>query len=286
MKCLVFGPDGQIGSELCRRVPADMHIIPLRRAEADLSDPASCASHIHATDADIIINAAAFTAVDLAEKEASQAMTVNAAAPTAMAAAAAKKNIPFLHISTDYVFDGKGDRPWRPDDRPAPLSVYGHSKLVGENGIRAAGGCHIILRTSWVFSAHRHNFVKTILSLCKQRNKLRIIADQFGGPTSAADIAAALFVIARKITTKRECSGTYHFSGTPDTSWAEFARTICKQAGIDVSIEDITTDDWPAEARRPANSRLDCNSLETVFNLRRPDWRASLTHVLTELKAL
>jgi dTDP-4-dehydrorhamnose reductase len=209
---------------------------------------------------------------------------VNADAPAAMARAAAARGLPFVHLSTDYVFDGSGTRPWRPDDTPAPLSAYGRSKLAGEVAVRAAGGTHAILRTSWVFSAQGQNFVKTMLRLSETREKVAVVADQTGGPTPAAAIADAIFAIARTLAAEPEKSGTYHLAGAPDVTWADFAREIFAQAGRETEVEEILTSAYPTPARRPLNSRLDCSTL-AAFGLARPDWRLGLADVLTELGA-
>jgi dTDP-4-dehydrorhamnose reductase len=245
-------------------------------------DPAACAAVVAASDADAVINAAAWTAVDKAEAEEAAATVVNGDAPAAMAQAAAAKGIPFLHVSTDYVFDGAGDQPFVPDDPTWPLGAYGRSKLAGEAGVRAAGGQHLILRTSWVVSAHGANFVKTMLRLGAERESLRVVADQIGGPTPAADIAGAL-VTAAKALRDGAPGGTHHFSGSPDTSWADFARAIMAEAGLACRIEDITTVEYPTPARRPLNSRLDCRAFTAAFGIPRPDWRAGLAMIVKEL---
>jgi dTDP-4-dehydrorhamnose reductase len=239
---------------------------------------------VAAGEADAIINAAAWTAVDGAEAEEAAATVVNGEAPAAMARAAAARGVPFLHISTDYVFDGAGDQPFTPEHPTAPLSAYGRSKLAGEIGVRAAGGSHLILRTSWVVSSHGTNFVKTMLRLGATRDSLRVVADQIGGPTPAADIAAALVTAARALRDGAP-GGTHHFSGGPDTSWADLARAIMAGAGLACRIEDIPTADYPTPARRPLNSRLDCSSLTRCFGVSRPDWASRLDQILLDLGA-
>lgn len=281
MRPLVFGQTGQVARELARIAPG---AIFLSRAEADLTDPAACADIIKQSDADAVINAAAYTAVDKAETNAETAFLVNGASPTAMAEAAAQKGMPFVHISTDYVFSGKGTQAWIPDGPVAPLGVYGQSKLAGEKGVRAAGGVHVILRTSWVVSAHGNNFVKTMLRLSESCDALRVVADQVGGPTPAAAIAKTVLNIARHLVASGGPSGTYHFAGAPDVSWADFARVIFAEAGRNVTVQDITTQDYPMPAKRPANSRLDCTSLERDFGIRRPDWQRGLRDILSDLK--
>ena len=284
MKALIFGRTGQVARELARRVPAGTEIISLGRDRADLSDPAACAAAVAAHPADVVINAAAYTAVDRAEEEEALATVINGEAPAAMARAAAEKGVPFLHISTDYVFDGSGTAPRAPGDATAPLGAYGRSKLVGEAGVSAAGGAHAILRTSWVFSAHGQNFVKTMLRLAETRDALNVVADQVGGPTAASDIAAALWRMAQAFLRGQGRSGIYHFSGAPDVSWAGFAREIFAQGRQTVSVTGIPASDYPTPARRPGNSRLDCSDTETYFGIKRPDWRTSLADVLSQLK--
>lgn len=278
MSLLVFGKTGQVAQELARRAPgahfADRH-------EGDLSDPEACAALIRRLEPVSVINAAAYTAVDAAENEDGLATTINGTAPTAMATAARDVGAAFVQISTDYVFDGSGKAAWRELDPVAPLGAYGRSKLIGEQGVRAANGRHAILRTSWVFSAHGNNFVKTMLRLGAERDRLTIVADQIGGPTPAGDIAAACLTLANNLT--EETSGLYHFSGGPDVSWADFAREIFAQAGLEPDVVDIATSAYPTPAKRPGNSRLDCHKIDTVFGIKRPDWRIGLRDVLKEL---
>lgn len=282
MRVLVFGKTGQVATELARRLPNGVTARFLGRDEADLADPPACAAAVKAAECDAVINAAAWTAVDKAETEEDAATMVNGAAPEAMALAAAARGLPFLHVSTDYVFDGAGDQPFRPEDRTAPLGAYGRSKLAGEVGVRAAGGPHLILRTSWVVSSHGANFVKTMLRLGRERASLNVVADQIGGPTPAAAIADALFTAARAMRQGAQ-GGTQHFSGAPDTSWADFAREIMARAGLPCAITDIPTSAYPTPARRPANSRLDCSGFAAAFGVARPDWRAGLDDILKEL---
>lgn len=277
---LVFGRSGQVGTGLAR-LPG---VVALSRAEADLADPDACAAAIRARAPTAVINAAAWTAVDAAEDAAEAAHRINAAAPGAMAQAAARLGVPFVHISTDYVFDGTGDRPWRPGDIPAPLGAYGRSKLAGERAVQAAGGVHAILRTSWVFSGRGQNFLRTMLRLGAERARLTVVADQIGGPTPADAIAAACHAIALRLVAEPGLSGTYHFAGAPDVSWAGFARAIIEAVGLACTVEDIPTAAWPTKAPRPANSRLDCTGLTAAFGIPRPDWRAGIAAALAELR--
>lgn len=280
MRVLVFGQTGQVARELARRVPPGVSARFLGRAEADLMDPAACAAAIAGCDA--VINAAAWTAVDKAEAEEAAATVVNGAAPTAMAQRCAELGLPFLHISTDYVFDGTGETPFRPDHPTAALGAYGRSKLAGEQGVQAAGGKALILRTSWVVSAHGTNFVKTMLRLGATRDSLTVVADQIGGPTPAAAIADALYTAAAAMT-QGAPGGVHHFAGAPDTSWAGFAKLIMARAHLPCRIEDIPSSSYPTPARRPLNSRLDCTSFTAAYGIPRPDWRAGLDDILQEL---
>lgn len=278
MSLLAFGQTGQVAQELAR-----LGVQTLSRADADLSDPQACAAIIANTDATAIINAAAYTAVDRAEEDEALAHTVNADAPSAMARACAAKGIPLVHISTDYVFDGAGQGAFLPDHPTAPLGAYGRTKLAGEGAVCASGATHAILRTSWVFSAHGANFVKTMLRLGADRDALTIVADQVGGPTPARAIAAACVDIATALQNGASKSGTYHFSGAPDVSWADFARAIFDAADLSVVVTDIPSSDYPTPAARPLNSRLDCTSMTRAFGILRPDWRSGLRDVLSDL---
>ncbi|TKD18426.1 dTDP-4-dehydrorhamnose reductase [Rhodobacter capsulatus] len=280
MKVLVFGRTGQVATELQRQLP---QAVFLGREQADLADPEACAAAIRDSDAAAVINAAAWTAVDKAEAEEAAATVVNGDAPAAMARAAAARGIPFLHVSTDYVFSGAGSAPWVETDPVAPQNAYGRSKLAGEQGVRAAGGAAAILRTSWVFSAHGANFVKTMLRLSESRDALNVVEDQIGGPTPAADIAAALVIMAQKMVAGQP-GGTYHFGGSPWVSWADFAREIFARAGRKVAVTGIPTAAYPTPALRPLNSRMDCTALTRDFGIAPPDWQVGLSKVLKELE--
>ncbi|MCE6967476.1 dTDP-4-dehydrorhamnose reductase [Cereibacter sphaeroides] len=288
---LVFGRTGQVARELARLAPEarSAEDVPearfLGRDEADLGDAQACARAIREAQPQAVINAAAWTAVDRAEDEEAQATVVNGEAPGAMARACAELGIPFVHISTDYVFSGEGTRPWQPEDPAGPLGAYGRSKLAGEEAVRAAGGTHAILRTSWVFSAHGANFVKTMLRLGAARETVSVVMDQIGGPTPAADIASACLTMARTLAARPELSGTCHLSGGPDVSWADFAREIFRQADLPCRVQDIPSSDYPTRAHRPANSRMD-NSALSRFGLDRPDWRQGLARVLADLQEI
>jgi dTDP-4-dehydrorhamnose reductase len=276
MSILVFGKTGQVACELQRLHPEFTY---LSREEADLSNPDACGERILAAKPSAVINAAAYTAVDHAEDEESLAYTINAEAPAAMANACATLAIPLVHISTDYVFDGSGEMSRAPDAPTAPINAYGRTKLAGEEAIRASGALHAILRTSWVFSAHGNNFVKTMLRLSETREALSIVADQIGGPTPASDIALACAKMAQNLNK----SGTYHISGAPSVSWADFAREIFAQADRIVTVTAIPTKDYPTPAARPLNSRLDCASLLSDFGVKQPQWKDELAKVIREL---
>jgi len=286
MPLLVLGRSGQVARELALRAPG---AAVFGSAQADLAHPETAvetiAAALETTGARAVINAAAYTAVDRAETEEGAALTLNAIAPAAVARLCAARGLPLVHISTDYVFDGSGTQAWRPDDATGPLGAYGRTKLAGEEAIRAAGAAHAILRTSWVFSAHGGNFVKTMLRLSETRDALGIVADQVGGPTPAGAIAEACLTIAARLVDDPGLSGTYHLSGAPDTSWADFARAIFAAAGRDVAVTDIATTDYPTPATRPGNSRLDCTATEAAFGITRPDWRAGLAEALAALGA-
>ena len=201
-----------------------------------------------------------------------------------MAQAAAARGLPFLHVSTDYVFDGSGTAPWPEDAPSAPLGAYGRSKLAGEQAVMAAGGPHVILRTAWVFSAHGANFVKTMLRLAQARDRLSVVDDQRGGPTPAAAIADALLTIAAGFHAGRGTSGVFHFAGAPTVSWAGFAREILDRARHDVTVTPIPTTDYPTPAQRPANSALNCHKINEIYGIKQPDWRIGLDAVLNELE--
>ncbi|WP_037256105.1 dTDP-4-dehydrorhamnose reductase [Roseobacter sp. SK209-2-6] len=279
---LVFGKTGQLARELA----AYDNVTCLGRGEADLTDPAACAAAIKAHAPAAVINAAAYTAVDKAEEEEALATVINGESPGAMAEACAALGIPFVTVSTDYVFDGSGTTPWQAGDAVAPVNAYGRSKLAGEEATRAAGGTHAILRCSWVVSCHGGNFVKTMLRLGAEREALTIIADQIGAPTPARDLARACLEMAGQLQQDPGKSGTYHLQGRPEVSWAGFAREIFAQANVACTVTDIPTTDYPTPAARPLNSRLDCTALENVFGISQPDWRQGLSEILKDLGEL
>jgi len=276
---LIFGKTGQVATELQRAGD----VLALDRYLTDLSNPSTCydAIKIHAPEA--VINAAGYTNVDRAESEEELATIINANSPKAMAQACTTLNIPLVHLSTDYVFDGTGNQPWQPKDIIKPQNAYGRSKKIGEDGIRAVGSTYGILRTSWVVSSHGNNFVKTMLNLSENRDTLSLVADQIGGPTPAKDIAKACLEIVDQLKQDPSKSGTYHFSGAEDVSWAEFATEIFQQTRRSMSVLPIPTSDYPTPAVRPLNSRLNCSKTGEVFSIHQPDWRMGLNDILNEL---
>jgi len=278
MTVLVFGATGQVAQELQRQGD----VLALGRDEADLADPKAIRAAIETHTPRAVINAAAFTAVDRAESEEALATAINGAAPGVMAVVAAARGIPFLQISTDYVFEGGGTAPWRENDPAGPINAYGRSKLAGERAVRSAGGRHVILRTARVFSDVGANFVKTMLRLSGTRSHLRVVADQVGCPTPAAGIAATLLQMEAALQAGHH-GGTYHYAGQPAVSWANFAGAIFEAAGRDVQVEGIPTSDYPTPAQRPLNSRLNCAKIDTDFGITAPDWHAGLRDVLNAL---
>lgn len=280
MKILLFGKTGQIAKELCNRP----NVTAIGRDKADFTEPQKIIEIVKSTDADIIINAVAYTSVDLAEEEFELANIINGTTVKELAKVSASRNIPFLHISTDYVFKGDGNLNWKTSDQTNPQNSYGKSKLIGESGILEAGGPHVILRTSWVFSSHGNNFVKTMLRLASNNTELSIVKDQIGGPTCAKDIADALWKIASDFYAGNGITGIYHFSGKPNASWANFASEIFSQTHQDIKIKQILTKDFLTKAKRPLNSRLDCSSLRIDYGIKQPEWKKGLTNVLANLK--
>jgi dTDP-4-dehydrorhamnose reductase len=284
MRLLVFGRTGQVAAELAALAGPDLWVTCLGRETADLSDPGACAAAIAAHPADAVINVAAFTAVDAAEGDEAAAHVVNADAPGAMAGAAAAKGVPFLHVSTDYVFPGTPGRPWREDDPTGPLSAYGRTKLAGERAALAAGGDVTVLRTAWVFAGHGKNFLRTMLRLGAERPELAVVDDQTGGPTPASAIAETLVTLARYRIAGQGEAGVFHFAGTPPVTWCGFARAIMDAAGLSTPVRAIATADFPTPARRPANSVLDCSRIASVHGIAQPDWRAALPGAIARLR--
>lgn len=294
MKLLLLGGNGQVGRELRRTLPALGHVLVATRTgaegelAADFDAPDSVGELVLRIAPDVVVNAAAYTAVDRAESEPDAAFRVNARAPGAIAQACAAIGALLLHYSTDYVFDGSASRPYREDDATAPLGVYGASKLAGEEAVRASGARHAILRTAWVYAAHGKNFLHTMLRLAGERDELRVVADQVGAPTPAAWIAeASTRILAHGVPT----SGTWHLVAAGETSWHGFAQAIMDEAlaaGLLQRVPrvlPIATAEYPTPARRPAYSVLDTERLRRDFGIAPPDWRDGLRAVLSEVAA-
>lgn len=293
MRILVTGVTGQVGSALLSRLSAFGTVIPADRTVIDLSAPREIAARLDALAPDIIVNPAAYTAVDKAEDDRDLAFLVNETAPLTIARWAADNDVPLVHFSTDYVFDGTGTTPWRESDPPSPISVYGVSKLAGEMAIQNVGGPHLIVRTSWVYAPSGTNFFRTIMRLAQEREELRVVADQFGAPTSAAIIAdaiAALFANPRGISDfiARD-GGLVHLAASGTATRHEFAGAIvdCLRAGgllLKVArIVPISSGNLPSKARRPLNCRLDLTRLSQTFGISTPHWRNGLEAAAGEL---
>ncbi len=283
MKLLVFGENGQVAREIANAASIkEIDANFLSRAKADFNDPACVAGIIAASDADVIVNAVAYTAVDKAERDVETAFRVNAETPGMIVAACAKRDLPLVHISTDFVFDGEARHPYTEKCSPNPLSVYGASKLAGEKAVLGSSARVMILRTSWVFSAHGNNFVRTMLRLGAIRPELNVVADQIGGPTSARAIAGAILITAAQMKDGAK-GGLYHFQSAPQTSWAGFARAIFDAAGMETIVNDIPASDYPTPAKRPAYSVLDCAKIYADFGISVPDWREDLADVVQAL---
>ena len=298
MKLLVLGGNGQVGHELRRALAPLGEVVATTRSgalpdgsaceRADFDAPATLPGLVERIAPDIVVNAAAYTAVDKAETDIEAAFRANAEAPGILARACAARGIPFVHYSTDYVFDGQGTRPYREDDPVAPLGVYGASKRAGEQAVIDAGGRYLIFRTAWVYGSHGHNFLRTMLRLGAERDRLRVVADQIGTPTPAALIAD---VTAGILAQSNDASGIWHLTATGSTSWHGFAEAIfaAAQAGGLLArrpeVDAITTAEYPTPARRPAYSCLDTGKLAHDFGMVSPDWKAALGTVLDAMRA-
>lgn len=281
---LVTGGAGQLGFELSRAEwPPGTHVVVRERAELDIADAAAVSSAVSALRPDLIVNAAAYTEVDRAEDEPERAFAVNRDGPRNLA----ESGTPLIHVSTDYVFDGNKAGAYVESDATAPLGVYGDSKLAGENAIRERLAEHVVLRTSWVFGARGKNFVKTMLRLGSERDVIRVVDDQRGGPTPAAALAAAIVRIAERMVTDTGVYGTFHFGGAPAITWFGFARAVFDEArarGLRApELVPITTAEYPLRAKRAANSELDCTAIRRAYGIEQPSWRTGLAAVLDEL---
>ncbi|MGP4724275.1 dTDP-4-dehydrorhamnose reductase [Agrobacterium deltaense] len=289
MRLAVTGKNGQVVSALQALASDELEIVALGRPELDLAQPETVLTALREVKPDVVVSAAAYTAVDKAESEQDIAFAVNRDGARAVAQAASDIGIPVIHLSTDYVFDGTKDTAYVESDPTGPTSVYGRSKLEGERAVSEATDNYVVLRTAWVYSEYGNNFVKTMLRLSENRDEINVVADQFGCPTSANDIAAAVVTIARKLVEDASAPlrGVFHLSGTGETNWANFAKQIfalsAENGGKSIVVNDITTEQYPTPARRPANSRLDCSKLEEVYGIKLPSWQTSTRAVVTAL---
>jgi dTDP-4-dehydrorhamnose reductase len=287
MRIFVTGEQGQLARCLAEANDGKHQVVFGARPTFDLTRPENARDQVVAAKPEIIVNAAAYTAVDKAESERELAFAVNRDGARAMADAARVLNVPIIHISTDYVFTGEKTSPYVEDDATGPVGVYGQSKLAGEETIRNATSKHVILRTSWVYSVYGANFLKTMLRVGKDRPELRVVDDQIGNPTSAHDLAAVVIKIAEAVGGGRGSYGTFHAAGQGDVTWCGFARGIFDAAaktGIAVpKVAAITTADYPTPAKRPANSRLNCEKLATAYGIRLPHWSGSTQECVQRL---
>lgn len=291
MRVMLTGSAGQVGQEIARLAPGAFDLKALTSAQLDITDAAAVEAAVKACKPDIIINAAAYTAVDQAEREPERAFRINQTGPANLGRAARDTGAAVFHISTDYVFAGDQARAYRETDQCAPTGVYGASKLAGEHALAESLTSSLVLRTSWVFGAKGNNFVKTMIRLGNERDELRVVADQFGCPTSAVSIASCLWQLAESYRKAGDLRwGTYHFAGSPSCSWHAFAEVILDRAyekGLIKRrplVHPIDTRDYPTPARRPAFSGLDCSALLRAFGIAQPDWRNDLDAMLEELK--
>jgi dTDP-4-dehydrorhamnose reductase len=274
---LVFGRDGQLGRELARAAAMrDISLEALSHAEVDIADAAAVAAALSRVKPTLVVNAAAYTKVDLAETNIEQARLANKIGPAVLAQACSEVQLPLVHISTDYVFDGSKNGAYLETDKISPVNAYGRTKAAGERAVRRTLAHHVILRTSWVYSEFGHNFLKTILRLAATRDDLRVVADQHGTPTSAREIADAILRIAPRLSQNEDVWGTYHFTSEGITTWHGFAcRAVAAQApltGRSPSITPIKAAEYPTAARRPVNSQLDCSSFARVFGFSGRHW--------------
>ena len=280
MRILLTGKSGQVGAALEQALAPLGEVIALGRGELDLLDRGAIEKTLRAAKPAIVVNAAAYTAVDRAESERDAAFAVNAAAVGVLAEEAKKLGALLVHFSTDYVFDGEKAAPYNENDAPGPVSVYGESKLAGERAVAASGCRYLILRTSWVYSASGRNFLRAILAAAREKGELRVVDDQRGAPTSAQAIAGA---VASILVRENLASSLYHVSAAGETTWHGFARAIVEGAGLKTPVVPITSEEYAAKARRPKNSLLDNSRLEHAFGLSLPDWRAGLAAVLAAI---
>jgi len=289
MRLAVTGATGQVATALQSLGPAaGLDVITLSRPDFDLERPQTLATSLAAARPDMLISAAAYTAVDQAESERERAHLINAVAPGVLAEAARSLDVPIVHLSTDYVFDGRKTGPYLETDSTGPQTVYGETKLAGEAAVAAAADVFAILRTAWIYGPIGKNFVRTMLRLAETRDEVSVVADQVGNPTSAQDIAAGAIKVAKALKRGEGASGVYHMTAQGQATWAEFAQAIFEGArnrGLAFAqVRQIATSDYPTPARRPANSRLDCGRIHSVFDVAFPDWRDGLGRCLDQIK--
>lgn len=287
---VIFGGDGQVAQELARA--CSKRGVPYRafsRAEVDIADPEAVSRALGCAGSAIAVNAAGYTNVDLAEVEVANATRANACGPSVVAKACAAAGVPLIHLSTDYVFDGRKAAAYVEADETKPVNVYGETKLAGEHAVTAAQPEHVILRTSWVFGAFGKNLLKTVLRLARERDELRFVADQNGCPTATADIAQAILAITPRIAARHSVWGTYHFAGAGSTTWFGFVRRVVEAQAAFTScrprVVPIATAEYPVRARRPANSVLDSGLFARTFELRACPWQERVDEVVTDLLA-
>ena len=287
MRLVVTGRDGQVATALAALAEAGVDVVRLGRPEIDLERPETLAPALKAARPDVVVSAAAYTAVDQAENEPERARLVNAVSPGVLAEAAQALGAPILHLSTDYVFDGSKPKPYVETDATGPVTVYGATKLDGERAVAQAADDHLILRTAWVYAPQGRNFVRTMLRLAETRDELGVVADQRGCPSYAPDIAAALLSLARARMRGEGQAGLYHMAGGGEASWAEFAAAIfegsARRGGSCARVRPILTADYPTPAARPKNSRLDGARLQAAFGVALPAWPDALDRCLTSL---
>lgn len=283
MRILLTGPTGQVGAALAATLPRIGELVTVDRRQLDLARPDSIRNSVRAIRPNVIVNAAAYTAVDRAETEEALAMALNRDAPAILAEEAKTCGALLVHFSSDYVFDGEKAAPYVETDAPNPLNAYGRSKLSGEEAIQAAAGRYLIFRTSWVYAATGSNFLLTMLRLARAGKPLRVVDDQFGAPTSNLMIAAAVTDVIRRAAHDEAARGVFHLSAQGETTWYRFARAIFAATGTEARLSAIPSSEYPTPARRPRNSVLDNAKLERQFGLRLPSWEAGLREVLTLL---
>lgn len=280
MSLLVFGERGQVGIDLQRQIGPDAPFLLLGRDRADLADPDACADAIRKARPAVVINVAALHDEMRAEEDEDYATLVNATAPGQMAEACAQIGAPLVHISTADVFDGSGDTPWTPNDTPNPINALGRSKLAGEEAIRMTGAAHVILRTSWVVSAHGDNFLTSLLKRGAKEDRIEVPVDQISAPTSAYDLARATQISAIRVLEDKSLSGTYHYQSKPHVSLSDAAREMLNAAGMSCEVIDVEPQ---RTVPKPLNTRLECILTETQLGLRSPDWRRSMRYILSDL---